>query len=147
MWFFQYLVLLDELHLEGGAHLERTILFILIIKKEIMISEILSNIPMNINFESEWFPVNVRLSGKDFRAASLQLSWNNVSVNPDAVIEIYVSNNQHEAVFLSDFLISSLDTKSDAKLIILSPSYEYIRLKYIRRTVTSGLLNAIIYYQ
>ena len=112
-----------------------------------MISEVLSNIPMNINFESEWFPVNINYFKKELRAASLQLSWNNVSPNPDGIIEIYVSNNQSDAIFTASYPISSINNNADAELIILYPAYEYIRLKYKRNTIASGFLNAILCYQ
>ena len=112
-----------------------------------MISEILSNIPMNLNFVSEWFPVIINYFKKELRASSLQLSWSGVSPRPDGIIEIYVSNNQSDSILTSTYLINSIDNKADAELIILYPAYEYIRLKYTRNTVSTGFLNAIIYYQ
>lgn len=113
-----------------------------------MTSEIISNMPLNHDFETEWLPVEYTPAGfKRLRASSLQINWREILGAANGTIEILTTNDQDKYSLAGSYQIDSFDNSTDCLMVILYPAYEYIKIRYTKHLITSGLLTAIINYQ
>lgn len=112
-----------------------------------MLTEIISNMPMDLDFETEWFPLNYYFSkGEKLKASSLQIVWDNVEGNLTAYIDVLVTNDVNSKTLGSRYYVNNISNVDDALIILFITGFEYIKLKYVSNGTTNGLLSANILY-
>lgn len=74
--------------------------------------------------------------------ASVEISWN-LAGSADAELQIFFSNRKY-----SDTLVNTIniDSLNDSKIVLLFPFAEYIRIKYLKNSITSGNINVALFY-
>ena len=114
-----------------------------------MISEIIRNRMMNVDFETEWFPVRLDPFNGDMKssAVSIQISWKDVTGTLDGTIEVLASNDQLMESIGTSININSENNESDSEMFVLYPSFNFIKLKYTKNGITGGKMNAVIQYE
>lgn len=115
-----------------------------------MVSEIIKNMPMNIDFDSGWLPVNSIGSfypGYEGELQSLQISWSEVSGTHDAQIRIYVSNDCDARSLIEQIDIDSISNVDDCVAIAMPDNFEFLRIDYISNSLTGGKLSICASYK
>ena len=115
-----------------------------------MNSLIFKDMPMHSNAESKWIPVRTeRVSGHIIKseALSLQISWHSVEGTPDGEITIGCSNDLNSLAAGTTINVNSYSNLDDPELLIINPSFKYLKLKYTANSITGGVLNAVISYR
>ena len=115
-----------------------------------MVSEIISNVGLDNDFESGWFPLSFsrnEIFGKARLAASLQIIWKDVSGTLNGVITIYVSNDLECKTVAGSYTIDSHDNSSDAIMIMIYPSFKYINLAVAHNLIDEGKITALLTYE
>jgi len=111
-----------------------------------MTQEIIRNHNMGLDYETEWIPVQlyeINNFGKNAMAESLQISWQNVLGTLNGEIELYISNDQYGQSLGNTYAINTNSNINDCEFIVLSHiHFNYIKIKYSKNNITSGLLNA-----
>jgi hypothetical protein len=113
-----------------------------------MINEIIKDMPMDSNYESEWIPLEIKLfdnKGKR-RANSLQIAWDNVIGTLDGTIEVYARSDVVSGALGRMININSASNLSDSELLILYPALESIKFIYNANGITGGTLNIALSY-
>lgn len=112
-----------------------------------MLTEMISNMPMVSDFETDWFPLNYfYLNNEKLKALSIQIVWESVEGNLDGYIDVLVTNDVNTKAQGSRFFVNVNSNVADALIILLIPGFDYIKLKYVSNGTTNGLLNANILY-
>ena len=97
-----------------------------------MIAEIIKDLPMDGDFESDWIPLEIKpFDNKEKkRANSMQISWDGVSGTLDGTIEIYAKSDVVSGALGKVISINSASNLSDSELLILYPALEFIKINY-----------------
>jgi hypothetical protein len=114
-----------------------------------MNAEIIYNMSMDSDFESDWFPINSEGSGSKSSsrvASSLQVTWDNVSGILNGKIEVLSSNDAVSQVVGYTLNINTNSNIEDSELLILQPGFNFIKLKYNKNGILNGILNAVLTY-
>ncbi|MGA2296009.1 MAG: hypothetical protein ABSG15_00490 [FCB group bacterium] len=114
-----------------------------------MLTEILNNLPMNEDYETDWFPLiseSLYKNSKKATAESLQISWYNVTGTLNGTIELISSNDMENSVSGLSVRIDSSSNQSNAVLIVLLSVFRYFKLKYTKNGITNGSLSAVVAY-
>ncbi|OGU40529.1 MAG: hypothetical protein A2X61_13635 [Ignavibacteria bacterium GWB2_35_12] len=115
-----------------------------------MLSEIIRNRGMNEDFGTEWFPVQPDpFKGPEMKvsAVSLQISWKDVTGTPDGKIDVIASDDLVMESIGTTVNINSANNESDSEMLLLFPSFRFIKLKYTKNGITGGTMNAVIEYE
>ena len=114
-----------------------------------MTREVISNLPMDKDFTSDWIEgTTTDFKGRErFAAANVQIVWTNVSLNPDATISIEITNDLHYKSVSGIYNIDSSDNSDDTLMIALNGGYRFIRFVYTANSVLTGNLSVIMNYE
>lgn len=114
-----------------------------------MISEIIKDHNMSIDYESNWIPIKyeqIPKYRKEKYANSLAISWTSVTGTIDGYIEIMASNSVTGQTYSERLNIMSISNLTDVYLYILNPVFKLIKFNYHANSILSGILNASIFY-
>ena len=114
-----------------------------------MTSEIIRNRNMNTDFETEWFPIQFDPFNNEMKAvaSSVQVSWKDVTGTLNGSVEVIASNDQVMNSIGCTLNINSGFNETDSEMLILYPSFNYIKLKFTKNGITGGTMNAVIQYE
>ncbi len=114
-----------------------------------MTREVIKNMPMNINFASDWLRSTIKdFAGKHkYSIGNVQIVWSEVSANPNATLSIEVTNDLQYKTVLSTHNINSRDNRQNTLMLSLSPGFKYFRFVYTANNVTTGWLTVIVNYE
>jgi|DewCreStandDraft_4_1066084.scaffolds.fasta_scaffold02152_9 hypothetical protein len=112
-----------------------------------MLSEIISNLPMDKDIETDWISVRYNIkNGLDLSASSIQIIWSEVEGSLDGYIDMMVTNNLDYQTLGGRFYVNFNSNVDDALIIVIIPGFDYLKLKYVSNGTTKGLLTASISY-
>ena len=114
-----------------------------------MIREVISNLPMDKDFTSDWIEAVMKdFAGKNKATiGNVQIIWQGVSFNPDATVSVEVTNDLQYKTVLGTYNIDSTDNRENSLMIEMSPGFGFIRFVYTANSVSAGLLNVNINYE
>ena len=114
-----------------------------------MIREIISQLPMNIDFTTDWIESTMSdFAGNNEKGMGyIQIIWTGVSANPDSNIRIEVTNDLQYTSVSGTHAVTSIDNTSNALMIAVYPGFRFLRFIYTANTVTSGKLTININYE
>jgi len=111
-----------------------------------MISQIIRDIALDSPFETGFITFTINLGSRLHQALSLQLIWSGVTGEMDGRIDICASNIVSSDSILQSVTVNSVTNVANSLLIKLEPIYQNLKIKYDPNGITSGLLNAYLYY-
>jgi len=114
-----------------------------------MIRQVVSKKAMDSDFTSDWIKSTMTDIGGGNKAGIgyIQIIWHNVSLNPDSVIRIEVTNDMLYKSNAGSYNVSNTDNTDDALMIAVLPGFKFIRFVYTANSVTSGFLSIVINYE
>jgi hypothetical protein len=103
---------------------------------------------MNVDFETEWFPIQYDSPNDGIKSASsIQVSWKNVEGTLNGIVEVIASDDQVMESIGCTLYINSDFNETDSEMLLLYPSFNFIKLKYTKNGITGGTMNAVIQYE
>ncbi|GEM_PF-2745970 len=114
-----------------------------------MTREVVSNLPMDRDFTSDWISsIMTDFAGHNKASiGNVQIIWQGVSFNPDAVVKIEITNDLQYKTVLGTYNINNTDNSEDTLMIDLTTGFGFIRFVYTANNVSAGLLNININYE
>lgn len=112
-----------------------------------MNAEIICNVSMDSDIESDWFPLKSERTGSVNSSrvgTSLQVTWDNISGITDGIIEVLSSNDAVSQVIGYTININSSSNIEDSEMLLLQPGFNFIKLKYHKNNIQGGTLNAVL---
>jgi hypothetical protein len=112
-----------------------------------MTTELLSLAPLSQDFETDWFkisPDKLRNLGKNAFATAIQLVWHDIAGFPDGIIEIFTSTVPGFGSKALVCSLSTIDNTSDTEYIALIFPFSYIKIKFIKNSISAGFLTVYI---
>jgi hypothetical protein len=113
-----------------------------------MISEILKNIAMSADFESDWATVARQgiSSYGEAVATSVQFSWFAPAGALDGQVEIFATNDLSLPPISETYDIAR-SAERGTLLVFMYPLFKYIKIKYHHNGNTGGELTAALFYE
>jgi hypothetical protein len=114
-----------------------------------MTREIVSNMPMEADFTTEWAEGTIR----DFRTkekysiANVQIVWTGVSLNPNATIAVEVTNDLQYKTISGTHNVNSTGNSDNALMLSLGGGFRFFRFVYTANNVLTGRLTIIANYE
>ena len=114
-----------------------------------MTREVISNLPMDKDLTSDWIEAVMKdFSGKNKATiGNVQIIWQGVSYNPDATVQVEITNDLQYKTVLGTYNVNNTDNSEDSLMIEITPGFGFIRFVYTANSVTAGLLNININYE
>lgn len=116
-----------------------------------MVAEVIKDLPMNANYETEWMPVwyrHVYDPRRRYLARSLQLNWSGASGTLNGTITVAGQVSHGSASKIIDTVdVSSPSNESNCYILEIAPIFSSIKITFTAHGITAGLLNASILYQ
>ncbi len=112
-------------------------------------TEYIEDIPMNLDYETEWLPVIIeRIDGirRRFVAKSVQIWWQAVAGLMNGRIEILGTNETTVTSFIIDYVTSSNTNTNNAELYVFIKSFNYFKIRYSKNGNISGKFSLAIMY-
>lgn len=114
-----------------------------------MIAQVMKDIAMDSDFESEWFPIKEEIVGSPGycrTARSLQINWSGAEGTLNGKITIWAGNDRSAGATGKTIMVEQADNSSDAELLLLYPLFGFLKIKYEKNGITGGLLNVFMNY-
>ena len=114
-----------------------------------MTREVVNSLPMNSAFTTEWIESTMRgFSGRNKAAMGyIQITWRNVSPNPDSNIRIEVTNDLQFTSIVGVHQVTGTDNTANTLMVAVIAGFGFIRFIYTPNTVISGQLSININYE
>jgi hypothetical protein len=114
-----------------------------------MTREIISNLPMETDFTTDWVKATIRdYRTKDkYAVANVQVVWTGVSANPDATIRIEITNDLLYKTKSAVHNVSNTNNSDDALMISMDGGFRFFRFVYTANSVLTGRLTIIANYE
>ncbi len=104
---------------------------------------------MNNDLDTGWIPVFSQYPStidEPKQLNSIQIYWQDVSGNFDGEIEILASSNPDTSSIGSKIIVNSVSNINDSYLLVVNPSFEYLRFIYRKNNILNGLLSITLSY-
>lgn len=114
-----------------------------------MIGEIIKNHPMDNDLDTGWIPVFSQypsITNEQKLINSIQIYWLDVSGILDGEIEIFASSNPDTSSLGSKIQVNTPSNIDDSYLLLVHPSFEYLRFIYRKNNINSGRLYITLSY-
>lgn len=110
--------------------------------KTIYFNESLSN-----NFESDWIKIPQKNKYYSKNIRSIEITWNNVEFSatpsPEGFIKLYYSNSMESMDEFATIIINNTDNLNNPELIEINNAFKYLKIKFEKNDIISGLLNIV----
>jgi len=110
--------------------------------KIIYFNESLSN-----NFESDWIKIPQKNKYYSKNIRSIEITWSNVQFNPvpspQGIIKLYYSNSMEGMEEFAIIIINIAENLNNPELIEMNNAFKYLKIKYEKNDIISGLLNIV----
>lgn len=112
-----------------------------------MIYEIISSHLMVNSTESEPISVYSKHNGAGkYIASAIQIIWKNYQSTGESKIQLLASVNNEFFSIGNEIIITQSDNSSDAEMLIINPTFNYFKIKYIADSTESGELYVFVSY-
>ncbi len=112
-----------------------------------MMKTIYFNEPLSNNFESDWIKIPQKNKYYSKNIRSIEITWSNVQFNatpsPQGFIKFYYSNSMDSQDEFATISINNTENLSNPELIEINNSFKYLKIKFEKNDIISGLLNIV----
>jgi hypothetical protein len=112
-----------------------------------MIIRIMDNHSAETPYIGKWIDIAPDMKGNKERAISLQISWSNLAGPLTGYLTLTGANDRSNAGYKRTIQINVANNGNDSELIVVRQVFKFLRVEYIPLGITSGTINANIYYR
>lgn len=112
-----------------------------------MIVRLMNSHSATMPYASKWVDISPEMKGKNEKVVSLQISWQGLTGPLTGHLILVGSNDQSNAGYKRTYQIDVTDNFDDAELIVIRHVFKFFQLIYIPLGISSGSINAHLYYK